>query len=87
MNSERIKLLADKMATEYSQISIPTGELYKSIAQSNYWKAKGELHGAIDELEARVREAFFDGYNAKRYYYEDEVTDSFEEWKKYNNES
>ncbi len=86
MNTGRIKLLADKMAIEYAQIGIPTGELYKSIAQSNYWKAKGELHDAIDALDAKIKNAFYAGYTARNineYLLDSEVD---KEWKKYNNE-
>ncbi len=84
MNAGRIKLLADKMAGRYFELSIPTGELYKSIAQSNYWKSKGELHGAIDALEAGIKDAFYAGYTARNineYLLDSEVD---KEWKKYN---
>lgn len=83
MNAGRIKLLADKLAMEYAQIGIPTGELYKSIAQSNYWEAKGELHGAIDAHNDRIKDAFYAGYTARNFneYLLDSEVDK--EWKKY----
>lgn len=86
MNAGRIKLLADEMAGRYFELSIPTDELYKSIAQSNYWKAKGALHASIDVLDAKVKNAFYAGYNARSINEYLLSTEADKEWKKYNNE-
>ena len=79
MNTGHIKLLADKLANRYAELDSPTGELYRSIVQSNYWKAKEELHEAIEELEAKIKEAFYVGYQSV---YNDRVSDPDEEWER-----
>lgn len=48
----RIKYLADMMAMKYAARSIPTGELYRGIAESQYAAARQELIEAIDEYTA-----------------------------------
>lgn len=65
MNAGRVKLLTDKLAMEYAQLSTPTGELHKAVVHSNYLRAKQELHDAIDAMNDRIRDAFFDGYASK----------------------
>lgn len=74
-----IKLLIDKYARDYAAVDIPTGELYRSIAQDQLLRCRKELYAA---LEDRIKEAFMEGYESVRYYYDDCLSDPDEEWER-----
>ncbi len=57
-----IKLLIDKYATAWAARDIPTGDLYRSIAQNQLIETRKELY---DALEYVIETAFYRGYNTR----------------------
>lgn len=82
MNAGRIKLLADRVVHALPLQCETATE--RDIANKRYYEAHQTLHVAIDELEAKIKDAFYAGYttrNINEYLLDSEVD---KEWKKYN---
>lgn len=61
-----------------------TAYLHSHISIEALTKYRQRILDVVIDMDAKVMDAFFEGYNAKHYYYDDEITNVLEEWKKYN---
>ncbi len=84
ITKDKLITMIERYAVAKAALSIPTGDLYRGIAQDQFMRERKTLYDAINDLEARIKDAFFEGYDSKKYYYDDEITNVLEEWKKYN---